>query len=138
MNQKLSRISLQRVGVMPRELEPGVLYVSTEFETAAHLCVCGCGVKVRTPLGPTEWRFKESERGPSLYPSIGNWQEGCQSHYWIRDGEIVWAEKWNQAEIQAGRQAEEARRHAYYAEGRSPIRCWWARFCEWLWRLFGS
>lgn len=123
---------------MPQELEPGVLYLSTEFETAAHLCACGCGVKVRTPLGPTEWRFKESERGPSLYPSIGNWQEECQSHYWIRDGEIVWAEKWNQAEIQAGRQSEEARRRAYYAEGRSPIRRWWARFCQWLWRLFGS
>ena len=49
------KIELQRVHYMPKELKPGVLYVSEEFGAAAHLCACGCGAKIRTPLGPTEW-----------------------------------------------------------------------------------
>lgn len=49
---KTERFRLERVGYMPKQLEPAVLYISQEFETAAHLCACGCGVKVRTPLGP--------------------------------------------------------------------------------------
>jgi len=86
---------------MPKELEPGVLYVSEEFGAAAHLCACGCGSKIRTPLGPTDWAFEEAESGPTLYPSIGNWQHACQSHYWIRQGRVVWAPKWAPEQIAA-------------------------------------
>lgn len=110
------RIKLARVRFMPTKLEPGILYVSEEFGTAAHLCPCGCGSKVRTPLGPTEWTFTESELGPSLDPSIGNWQRACQSHYWILDGEISWARQWTPREIAAGRATEEARRRREFAE----------------------
>jgi len=109
------RISLQPVEHMPSELAPGVLYVSQEYATAAHLCPCGCGAKVRTPLGPTEWSLTVTGRGPTLYPSIGNWQRPCQSHYWIREGEIVWAPQWTPEQIAAGRDREEQRRRAYYA-----------------------
>lgn len=99
---------------MPQELEPGILYVSEEFETAAHLCPCGCGSKIRTPLGSTEWSYKETKQGPTLYPSVGNWQQECQSHYWIRRGKIVWSKKWTQKEIETGRRAEQKRREEYY------------------------
>lgn len=102
--------------MMPKELQPGVLYVSEEFETAAHLCPCGCGSKVRTPLGPTAWSFIETPRGPSLNPSIGNWQRSCQSHYWIREGEIVWARQWSAKEILAGRAYEEEKRRLHFEE----------------------
>ena len=114
MIQKLKKIELERVHFMPKELRPGVLYVSEEFGTAAHLCACGCGVRVRTPLSVTEWSLKETDRGPTLYPSIGNWQQACQSHYWIRRGEIVWADKWTPEQITTGRRGEEERRRAYY------------------------
>jgi hypothetical protein len=107
-------IKLRRVRYMPKELEPSVLYVSEEFGTAAHLCPCGCGTKIRTPLGPTEWSFEETNTGPSLYPSVGNWQQACQSHYWIYRGEIRWAEKWTPEQIAEGRRHEEERRRAYY------------------------
>jgi len=76
-------IALQRVHYMPKELKPGILYVSEEFGIAAHLCPCGCGSKIRTPLGPTEWSVEATNSGPSLRPSVGNWQQACQSHYWI-------------------------------------------------------
>ena len=115
------RFRLERVHYMPKVLEPGVLYVSEEFETAAHLCACGCNEKVRTPLGPTEWRFEDTPRGPSLSPSVGSWQSACKSHYWITKGEVRWSNQWTPAQVAAGRNAEEARRRAYY-DSRVPLR----------------
>src|SRR2546421_6007834 len=103
------KIELQQVLYIPRELMPGVLYVSEEFGAAAHLCPCGCGSKIRTPLGPTEWALEETARGPTLYPSVGNWQHDCQSHYWIYEGEVKWADKWTPRQINLGRRGEEAR-----------------------------
>jgi len=108
------KIKLQYVRYMPKELEPCVLYVSEEFDSAAHLCACGCGAKIRTPLGPTDWVLEEFGCGPSLYPSVGNWQQQCQSHYLIRDGEIIWAEAWTPEQIAEGRRREEKEAQAYY------------------------
>lgn len=99
---------------MPKQLEQNVLYVSKEFGTAAHLCACGCGCKIRTPLKPTEWTFTDSKNGPTLKPSIGNWQLPCKSHYWITDGEILWSSQWTNKQIIAGRNSEESRRRAYF------------------------
>lgn len=110
----MTKIKLKRVHYIPKDLEPGVLYISEEFGAAAHLCACGCGAKIRTPLGPTEWSFTETPSGPTLSPSIGNWQQPCQSHYFIRNGQVVWAPKWTLEQIEAGRIDEELRRKAYY------------------------
>lgn len=124
------RIELQRVEYMPKELLPGVLYVAEEFGTAAHLCACGCGSRVRTPLGPTEWRLSTSAAGVSLHPSVGNWQRPCRSHYWIRDGEIVWSGAWTDEQVEAGRAREHARRDSYFAEPPGilrRVRLWIAR-----------
>lgn len=121
-------IKLQRVHYMPKDLEPSVLYVSEEFETAAHLCPCGCGSKVRTPLGATEWSFVETPTGPSLSPSVGNWQQPCRSHYWIDRGEIRWADPWSNDQIEAGRRYEHVRRAAHYDElhrGRGVVARLW-------------
>lgn len=109
------KMMLRRVHFMPKNLEPGVLYVSEEFDVAAHLCACGCGEKIRTPLGPTEWEFRETSAGPSLSPSVGNWQKPCKSHYWIRSGQVIWSDSWSEKQILAGRRAEERRRERYYS-----------------------
>jgi hypothetical protein len=108
------RVALRHVRFMPKDLEPGVLYVSLEFGAAAHLCACGCGAKIRTPLGPTDWTLQETSSGPTLRPSIGNWQQPCRSHYWIRRGEVVWAEEWTPEEVVDGRRAEQERARAHY------------------------
>ncbi|MGH9633530.1 MAG: DUF6527 family protein [Candidatus Angelobacter sp.] len=109
-------IKLQRVHKIPPALQPGILYVSEEYEIAMHICPCGCGWKVSTPLGLTDWSFEDGRRGPSLYPSIGNWQKPCQSHYWIRDGEIIWAPKWTPQEILEGHRKEQELSSAYFRE----------------------
>jgi hypothetical protein len=108
------KFELQHVHYTPTELKPGVLYVSEEFGIAIHLCACGCGSKIKTPLGPTEWSVKATKSGPTLRPSVGNWQETCQSHYSITRGDIIWAEKWTPEQIASGRRHEEERRCAYY------------------------
>ena len=110
------KIKLQIVRFMPKELEPATLYVSYEFGTAAHLCACGCGSKIRTPLDVTEWSVEETREGPSLWPSVGNWQLPCKSHYLITRGQIVWANRWTEKQIIRGRKQEEMRREAYYTE----------------------
>ena len=131
------KFSLERVHYMPREFAPSILYVSEKFGIAIHLCACGCGSKVKTPLGPTEWSFRETNDGPSLNPSVGNWQLPCQSHYWIDRGEIRWAEKWSPVEIAAGRRAEEERREAYYEALYQNDRGLLRRLWDWTKKLFG-
>jgi hypothetical protein len=130
------RFRLERVQYIPRELEPGVLYVSEEFNTAAHLCACGCGAKVRTPLGPTEWNVQQDAAGPTLWPSVGNWQHACRSHYVIECGEILWCDTWSAEEVAAGRAAEEANRRAYYDALPGPKKGLFRRLWDQLRTLF--
>lgn len=133
----MNTIALQRVKYMPRELSPGILYVSDEYAVAGHLCVCGCGNKVVTPLGPAEWSFSERKGRPTLRPSIGNWQLPCRSHYVITDGRIQWAGQWSDSQVAAGRRAEERRRQAYYALV-DRERGFWPRLWKMVRRLFGQ
>ena len=115
---------------MPNELSQGILYVSREYAVAGHLCACGCGAKVMTPLGPVEWTYSERSGRATLYPSIGNWQLPCRSHYFITDGQIRFAGQWSDGQIAVGRHAEEQRRQEYY-QAVDRERGFW----HWLWNL---
>jgi hypothetical protein len=129
------RIRLERVQYMPEVLEPGVLYFAEEFGAATHLCPCGCGHKVQTPVGPSDYSLRVNKSGPTLSPSVGNWQRPCQSHYWIRNGQIVWSEPWTSEEIAAGRALESARDRAYFATRVQAHNTPWARFVRWIKRV---
>ena len=76
------------VEFIPDVIEEGVLYISIEYCTAIHKCVCGCGNEVVTPLSPTDWELTFNGKTVSLDPSIGNWSFKCQSHYWIAKNSI--------------------------------------------------
>jgi hypothetical protein len=129
----VNSITLQRVKYLPRELSPGILYVSEEFAIAGHLCACGCRNKVITPLGPAEWMFSERAGRPTLRPSVGNWQLPCRSHYVIAAGRIHWGTQWSDAQVAAGRRAEEQRREAYYESlGKFSL---WHRLRRWIRKL---
>ncbi|WP_374090133.1 DUF6527 family protein [Methylomicrobium lacus] len=130
------KIKLQKVHYMPQQLEPGILYVSYEFGTAAHLCACGCGAKIRTPLGPTEWSIEETSEGPSLWPSVGNWQQACKSHYVISRGEILWADRWSDKRIAAGRKQEQMLREEYYKAMYASKEGVLAKLLRWVMRFF--
>ena len=79
------------VEFIPDQLEPGVLYISHRYSTASHLCCCGCGHEVVTPLNAAKWRMKEDAGAVSLIPSVGNWSFPCRSHYWIKANRVQWA-----------------------------------------------
>ena len=71
-------------------LESGILYVSMKYAICGHLCPCGCGEKVITPLSPKQWKIAYNGEDVTLYPSIGNYAFACQSHYFLTNGNIIW------------------------------------------------
>lgn len=103
------------VDTVPEDLEVGKLYVSHRFRTASHLCACGCGSRVVTPLKPAKWALTVDEGRVSLSPSIGRWQLPCKSHYWIRDNNVIWSRAFTEEEIQAVLKRDTADLHEYYA-----------------------
>ena len=78
------------VADIPETLEPGVLYLALEYDAMAHLCACGCGTEVATPIGPTDWQIAWNGVSMTVWPSIGNGSLACRSHYVIRAGRISW------------------------------------------------
>ena len=91
------------VDVIPDELLDGHLYVCMAHATVVHRCCCGCGAEVVTPLSPDDWELTFDGETISLSPSIGNWSFACRSHYWIRNGRVVWARTWSEREVAAAR-----------------------------------
>ncbi len=102
------------VETIPDAVEDGVLYISLKYCTAIHKCVCGCGNEVVTPISPMDWKLIFDGKTVSLSPSIGNWSFNCQSHYWIKRNEIVYAREWDKEEIQFGRINDKKRKSKYY------------------------
>jgi hypothetical protein len=94
------------VEFIPEQLESGKLYISEEHGTAIHKCCCGCGEEVVTPLTPVDWRITKGRGGVSLFPSIGNWNYQCQSHYIIRDNQVIWAKKMTTIQIEKVQQRD--------------------------------
>lgn len=101
---------------VPRELEPGVLYVSMEYATAVHSCCCGCGEQVVTPLSPTDWKMIYDGESVSLTPSIGNWQLPCRSHYVIRQGRVIEADSWSTAHVEAEHHRDKVAKARFYRD----------------------
>ena len=102
------------VEFIPEKIEEGVLYISTQYCTAIHKCICGCGNEVVTPLSPTDWELRFDGKTVSLSPSIGNWNFKCKSHYFITKNEIRNAKSWSKWEIEDGRNADTKKKKRYF------------------------
>jgi Mn-containing catalase len=68
-------------------MEPGILYISTNYSTAGHLCPCGCGREVVTKLSPARWQIT-FDGEVSLWPSVAAAGLPCNSHYFITRGVV--------------------------------------------------
>ena len=94
MGDKITTLKTELVEYMPEKKEPGVIYVSHRFELAIHLCACGeCNQETVTDFGSWKqsWTLTlDAENRASLHPSIGNFQFSCRSHYWVKNGEVIW------------------------------------------------
>ncbi|MBF0480042.1 MAG: hypothetical protein HQK81_00565 [Desulfovibrionaceae bacterium] len=116
----MKKLEIQFVQFMPKELRSDTLYVSMEYATVVHLCACGCGSKVVTPLSSVGgWKLTYDGENLTLYPSIGNWSFPCRSHYFVRNSRVVWAGDMSQAEILAGREQDRKAMNTNY--NRAPV-----------------
>ncbi|WP_420796230.1 DUF6527 family protein [Agreia bicolorata] len=118
----------------PTPMEPGILYVSTSYSTAGHICPSGCGREVVTKLSPARWRII-FDGEVSLKPSVGATGLPCNSHYFITRGEVDWHDSLDAAEASkaqvSDRQALNNHRAQTSPSTKSPS--WWRR----LWRRAG-
>lgn len=143
---RYTRLKHQFVTHLPAPLEPGVLYISIEYATVAHLCCCGCGTEVVTPLTPTDWKMTFDGESISLWPSVGNWNDACRSHYVIERGQVIAAPAWSDQRIEAEWWRDRAAKERHFAmrgESRTdglatptPVETkipWWSR----IRKLFG-
>lgn len=110
------------VDSIPVDIEDNVLYISIPFCTAIHKCVCGCGKEVVTPLSPTDWQLTFDGKTVSLYPSIGNWNFDCQSHYFITKSKIEYARKWSDVEVEKGRRKDTRSKEEFYSSQKPKAR----------------
>ena len=99
---------------IPEDIEPGVLYVSMHYGTAAHSCCCGCGEEVVTPITPTDWRMTFDGETISLWPSVGNWDLPCRSHYVITRNRVIEAGPWTRKQIERGRRRDRLAKADFY------------------------
>lgn len=109
------RLKHEFIETIPEDLDEGIIYISTRFRVAIHLCCCGCKNKVVTPLSPVRWKLVFDGKSVSLDPSIGNWNYDCESHYWIINSKVEWARKWTKNEIVEGKSFERRKRAHYYS-----------------------
>ena len=95
------------VEFIPDHLEDGVLYISERFRTCSHKCCCGCNEEVVLPLSPAEWQLCRDGDAISLWPSVGNWDYACKSHYVIRRNQVRWAGSMTAHQIKRVKQRDE-------------------------------
>ena len=115
-NPGVAKVVPTFVDRVPQQLEEGYLYVSLRYRTVTHLCACGCGVEVNTPLHPTGWAITYDGVTASLWPSVGNWGEQCGSHYLIEKNIVRWSRPWSRAEILDGRARRRREIRDYYGD----------------------
>jgi hypothetical protein len=67
------------VEFIPDTLKQDLVYISKEYKTAVHLCLCGCGNLAVTPLNANGWTLTERDGKVSFTPSILN--NNCPNRY---------------------------------------------------------
>lgn len=141
---RLQRIQHQFVEFIPEKLEAGKLYVSLEYNTANHLCACGCGSEVVTIIGPADSSITYNGRGVSISTSIGNSNFACKSHYWIEDNRILWESRMTPQLTAFSRARDKRAKAREYGErgvpppvqslppaGDEKSKSWWRRLRAW-------
>ena len=138
---KIKSIVPEYIELLPPVLENGKLYISKKYGTAVHLCCCGCGTKIVTPLKPTDWSITEHNGRVTLRPSVGSWNHPCRSHYIIRDNKVIEAGAMSNRSIELGLAMNEAAKESY-ARKQSSHRVrqqpgLFETFKRWMKALFG-
>lgn len=107
MNGRVAAFRLVPCAQFPDQPEPGSFYYSEDFRSSLHLCACGCERRVVLPIKPAGWQMEVAGASVSLYPSVGNREFDCRSHYLIRDGSVIWLAGMSDREVTASRERDE-------------------------------
>lgn len=108
------------VDFIPLQLEQRHLYISMKYGTAVHLCACGCGQNVVTPLNPAGWELRYKGK-VTLRPSIGNYEFPCHSHYFITENKIEWLP----SEIESNMKKKKKRKRRFKFTSKFPFLSFW-------------
>jgi hypothetical protein len=118
---EVTHVRPEFVTSFPTPMEPGVAYVSVEYNSCGHLCACGCGREVITPLSPVQWSFAYDGENISIRPSIGNWTLPCRSHYVVDRGKVRWARDFTEDEVAWNRLRDRALLDGSYSDDESLL-----------------
>lgn len=118
---------VKHVERLPAHVESGVVYVSEEYEVAALTCACGCGHRISLLLGDGH-EVRDLNGRADISPSIGVWDASCRSHFFIKRGEVLWAESWSEESIKNAMERQ-LERHVASTEQRAS---WYSRVWKWL------
>lgn len=131
--RRVDRLTTVFLAEIPEVLEDGILYVSRECGVALHNCACGCGEEVSTPMVHTEYTLTMDGDDATIWPSVGNHDFACASHYLIEQGRIIWASRMSRAAIEVGRERDRLLKRPNVRvplPTRGPS--WVRRFGDWL------
>ena len=126
---KIDELEPEFIEFIPAELTRGILYISMDYATCSHLCACGCGARVVTPLGPADWVLTFNGR-VTLSPSVGNGQYRCSSHYLVRENRVVWSRPMSRGEAELVHQRDTGQR--IHMHNPAPPPSPWTRTRNWL------
>lgn len=120
---------------VPEQLEEGKLYISSEFGSVNHLCACGCGYEVVTPLHPAQWAILYDGEAVTLRPSVGSFGLPCRSHYVIDRNRVVWQPSWSARDARAGAARDRQMLERFFASEEADVerggrRRWWRRWSQ--------
>ena len=123
---RTERYAAQFVESFPTPMEPAILYISTAYSTAGHICPCGCGREVVTKLSPARWKVI-FDGEVSLRPSVAATGLPCNSHYYITRGEVDWHRKLDSVQAAKAQAADRRAVEDHRTSPAVPSRNWWVR-----------
>ena len=118
---------------LPQTVGPGEFHYSRRFEMGALACACGCGHRIMLNL-LDQHSLKIEDGLPTVSPSILAADSPCLSHFWLKRGRVVFAEKWSQVQVEKVMSAQLSRH--LHSDRRARSLPWWRRslnaFGAWL------
>ena len=115
---------------LPPQVGPYEFYYSRRFEMAALACACGCGHRVMLNLLDQHHLVIEGEF-PTVTPSILVSDAPCLSHFFIRRGQVEWAQQWSKKTVDRVMQSQ-LRRHIEQDERRKLKTSFLRRCVDWF------
>ena|ERR1700685_4084060 len=124
-------VTFKFIDLLPPILSDGVVYISLEHCTVVHMCCSGCGERVVNGLNPAQWKLIFDGETITLDPSIGNGALVCNSHYWIKKNQVIWAKPLTAKQTQISQLADLDDVVAHYAPSPKKrnirLRSFWKR-----------